>query len=185
MKIIVASQNPVKLNAVKTGFAQMFPNESLEVEGVTVESGVGVQPLSDEETLQGARNRAAASRKIRPEAEYWVGVEGGVEDLAAEGLLAFAWVVILSGDQTGKGKSGGFFVPPRIAELVRGGKELGEADDLVFGQTNSKQANGAVGILTGDVIDRTRLYVDAVVFALIPHIHPELYPGSSEVSVPV
>lgn len=55
------------------------------------------------------------------------------------------------------------------------GKELGEADDLVFGQTNSKQANGAVGILTDNVLTRTTFYEPAVILALIPFKNPELY----------
>ena len=59
--------------------------------------------------------------------------------------------------------------------LVREGKELGEADDIVFGKENSKQTYGAVGLLTGDVIDRTRFYEDAVVLALIPFRNPDLY----------
>jgi inosine/xanthosine triphosphatase len=176
LKIIVASNNPVKLNAVKEGFSRVYPTAVIEISGVKVESGVSVQPMTDAETLHGAENRAAAARLIQPDADYWVGVEGGIEDIPSEGMLVFAWIVILSAQQVGKGKTGGFYVPPRIAQLVREGKELGDADDLVFGRSNSKQANGAVGILTGDVIDRTRLYVDAVVFALIPHLHPELYP---------
>jgi non-canonical (house-cleaning) NTP pyrophosphatase len=58
---------------------------------------------------------------------------------------------------------------------VRQGMELGDADDAVFGRSNSKQANGAVGILTGNVIDRAELYEQAVVLALIPFKNPELY----------
>jgi non-canonical (house-cleaning) NTP pyrophosphatase len=53
--------------------------------------------------------------------------------------------------------------------------ELGEADDLVFGKANSKQQNGAVGLLTNDVIVRRTLYVPAVVMALIPFVKEELY----------
>jgi non-canonical (house-cleaning) NTP pyrophosphatase len=41
--------------------------------------------------------------------------------------------------------------------LVESGKELGDADDIVFGKSNSKQQNGAVGILTHDIITRTAL----------------------------
>jgi non-canonical (house-cleaning) NTP pyrophosphatase len=52
---------------------------------------------------------------------------------------------------------------------------LGEADDLVFGRSNSKQANGAVGLLTDDAVTRTTYYVPAVIFALIPFKNAELY----------
>ena len=75
----------------------------------------------------------------------------------------------------GKGRSGTFFLPPKIAELIRQGKELGEADDIVFERTNSKQENGAVGILTDGVVDRTKYYTEAVVLALIPFKNERLY----------
>ena len=57
---------------------------------------------------------------------------------------------------------------PKVAELVKQGKGLGEADDIVFGKTNSKQSNGGVGILTGDVLTRTPYYEPTVILALIP-----------------
>jgi non-canonical (house-cleaning) NTP pyrophosphatase len=87
-------------------------------------------------------------------------------------------VVVLSGDKIGKARTGAFFLPPAVARLVNEGIELGEADDMVFGRTNSKQKNGAVGLLTGDVIDRRLYYEQAVVLALIPFKNPDLYSSS-------
>jgi inosine/xanthosine triphosphatase len=173
--ILVASHNPVKIQAALAGFQRMFPDEQFLAEGVSVSSGVSHQPLTRAETLQGARNRAAGAHRLHPGADYCVGIEGGVED-GAEGLEGFAWVVILSGGREGKGCTGTFYLPPPVAELVRAGKELGEADDIVFGRTNSKQENGAVGILSGDVIDRSSFYTEAVILALFPFKNPQLYP---------
>jgi non-canonical (house-cleaning) NTP pyrophosphatase len=86
-------------------------------------------------------------------------------------------VVVLSpAGMAGKGRTGTFFLPPAVAALIQQGKELGEADDIVFAQSNSKQKNGAIGILTGDVIDRAALYEPAVIMALLPFKNPELYP---------
>ena len=172
--IIVASQNPIKLQAVQNGFTRMFPDEKFDAMGFSAPSGVNDQPASDEETLLGARNRAMEARAMHPNAHFWVGVEGGIQDQDGE-MTAFAWVVVLSPVHSGKGRTGTFFLPPEIAALVRQGVELGEADDIVFGRTNTKQANGAVGLLTGDVIDRAELYEGAVVLALIPFVNPNLY----------
>jgi len=58
---------------------------------------------------------------------------------------------------------------------VRAGVELGEADDIVFQRANSKQENGAIGLLTGDVIDRRQLYEHAIVLALVAFKNPSLY----------
>ena|SRR3989338_1271284 len=175
MKIVVASKNPVKLKAAEEGFKKMFPGGSFETIGVSVPSGVSDQPRSDKEALEGATNRAENAKAAMPEADFWVGLEGGVED-RDEGMIVFAWTVVLGKHgRIGRGKNSSFFLPPRIAELIREGKELGDADDIVFGRTNSKQANGAVGLLTNDVITRTVQFVEGVVLALIPFKNEGLY----------
>ncbi|TSC62737.1 MAG: putative inosine/xanthosine triphosphatase [Parcubacteria group bacterium Gr01-1014_48] len=174
-KIIVASKNPVKIRAAIAGFEKMFPDERLSVAGCVVSSGVGEQPKTDVETLQGAYTRALNALKHTFNADYSVGIEGGIEEKNGE-VEAFAWVVVMERDGgIGKGKTGIFFLPPQVTALIREGKELGEADDIVFGRSNSKQENGAVGILTNNVIDRTKYYTDAVVFALIPFKNRKLY----------
>ncbi len=176
--IALASLNPVKIQATLRAFQSMFPGEHFQVKSLTARSDVPLdipaQPISDEETLRGATQRAANAAAMVPEADYWVGIEGGVEDEDGE-MSAFAWVVVSSGDLMGKSRTGTFFLPREVADLVRQGKELGDADDIVFGRSNSKQENGAIGLLTGNVIDRVRLYEDAVVLALVPFKNVDLY----------
>jgi inosine/xanthosine triphosphatase len=175
-KIIVASKNPVKIKAVARGFRKMFPGEEFAIEGISVASGVREQPMDGAETLTGALNRANNAAHEEPDRDYWVGIEGGIELKDDEMMEAFAWVVIRSKDgAVGKGKTGTFFLPPKVAELIKAGKELGKADDIVFGRSNSKQENGAVGILTDNAIDRTSFYTEAVVLALIPLKNSALY----------
>jgi len=178
-RIAVASQNPVKLAAARQGFQAAYPGRECEVIPVSTSSGVSAQPFSDPETLSGAEERARQASLAQPEADYWVGIEGGVEEHPC-GMAAFAWVVVRGAAQTGRGRSAAFFLPEAVAALVRQGYELGAADDLVFGRNNSKQANGAIGLLTGDVIDRAALYIPAVIMALIPFKNPELYPPPAE-----
>lgn len=180
MKIIViASNNPVKIQATLNGFRRMFPNEEFEVTSVSVSSGVSDQPLSDEETLKGAVNRAQNAAEVKPQADYWVGIEGGVEADRGE-MGAFAWVAVKSSELMGKGRTGTFFLPEAVADLIRQGEELGRADDMVFNRENSKQEEGAIGLLTDSVIDRTSLYEHAVVLALVPFENPGLFVRPSE-----
>ena len=160
--IVIASQNPVKIRATLNGFQRMFPAEDFRVQT---------------EALQGALNRAKNAARGAP-GDYWVGIEGGVTEAMGE-MTAFAWIAIRSNGQVGKSRTGTFFLPGEVAELVRSGKELGEADDIVFGRNNSKQENGAIGILTGDVVDRTALYEQAVILALVPFKNLELYRGDT------
>jgi len=131
--------------------------------------------MGDEETLLGATNRANNVSKLVPEADYWVGIEGGLREINGE-MEAFAWMVVKSQQgKIGKGRSASFCLPVKIVELIKQGKELGDADDIVFGRTNSKQVNGAVGILTGDVLPRISYYEHGIILALIPFKNPDLY----------
>jgi inosine/xanthosine triphosphatase len=174
IRIVVASKNPIKVQAATQGFQRMFPEEEISTRMVSAPSGVSDQPFSDQEALQGAASRAHHARELTREADYWVGIEGGVQDWDSE-MAAFAWVVVLGHDLSGKGRTGTFFLPEAVVELIRQGKELGEADDIVFNRSNSKLENGAIGILTGDVIDRVQLYEQAVILALVPFKNPTLY----------
>ena len=174
-RIVIASDNPVKRRAVEGAVARMLPSEPFRVDPCAVASGVAEQPASEAETLAGAEGRAAAAAAEIPDAELWIGVEGGVED-RPEGLAAFAWVVVRSNDRVGRARSATFFLPESVAELVRSGVELGEADDRVFARTGSKRREGAVGLLTDGALDRRGLYEQAVLLALVPFAKPELYP---------
>ena len=173
MKIVGASKNPVKMDAVKEGLSS-FITEEFELIDVSVESGVSDQPMSDAETLSGALNRVQEAINQYPDRDYYVGLEGGVEQHGT-GLMAFAWMVISNGETAGKARTASFFLPPEVAKLVHDGMELGHADDIVFKKNNSKQQNGAIGLLTNDAITRKSLYLPAVQMAFIPFLNPELY----------
>ena len=119
MKIIVASKNPVKVNATRRAFEQMFPAENMfEVEGVSVSSGVRDQPLTFDETLLGARTRVDNAQAIYPDADYWVGLEGGV-DLHGGDMAVSGWVVARDrSGREGKSMTNTIYLPPKVAELV-------------------------------------------------------------------
>lgn len=172
-KIIIASKNPAKIQAVENAFSKVFPKEQFQYEGISVPSGVPDQPIGEEETLVGAENRVE-NAKQKFDGDYWVGLEGGVAESGNQ-LEAFAWMVIKSKEMYGKGRTGSFFLPSKVAELVHGGMELGHADDVVFGQSNSKQKGGAVGLLTNNLLTRTTYYEQALILALIPFINKEHY----------
>lgn len=180
-QIVVASTNPVKVEATRRGFHRMFPDEAstMMIESVSVPSGVREQPLSNAETLRGARQRVQGAIELIPSADYWVGLEGGIE-ADDHGVGSFAWIVIRSPQMSGQSRTGTFYLPPRVIDLMRRGKELGEANDLVFGASNSKHHSGAIGLLSADVVDRTQLYEQAVILALVSFKNPELYIDHAE-----
>lgn len=170
-KIIVASKNPTKIQAALQGFQEMFPKEIFEIMGINTPSGVNDQPIGDEETFLGAKNRAYAAQNAEPNADFWVGIEGG--NIAQNGEMeVMAWIIVLSKTTLGKARTAGFFLPKKIVALVNEGYELGHADDIVFGVDNSKQTTGSAGLLTDNVMNRVRFYTPAVILALIPFKNP-------------
>ncbi|MBK6798446.1 MAG: inosine/xanthosine triphosphatase [Acidobacteria bacterium] len=169
----VGSENPVKIGCVAESVRQYC--KDARVVGVPTSSGVSHQPVSDEEMLTGALNRARQAIDNLPEAGFGVGIEGGVLD-THEGMWAYAWVVIIDrAGSIGMGQTGRFLLPEGVAILVRDGMELGDADDHFFGRSNSKQNEGAIGILSDNRVTRLELYRPAVTFALLRFIHPEFY----------
>ena len=170
-KVIIASKNPVKINATKKAFEEVF-NDHFEFEGVSADSLVSDQPMSNEETLKGATNRIENIQNLK--ADFFVSIEGGV-DLLDDNYEAFAWIVISDKNKVGKAKTATFPLPMKISNLIKKGYELGDADDMVFKRSNSKQKNGAVGILSDNLITRTDYYTHAIILALIPFTNSKLY----------
>lgn len=175
MKIAVGTTNPVKIEAVRLAFASVWPNESLEVAGTKVESGVSEQPMSYEETILGAQNRAARVLVAVPEADYGVGLEGGLHKIGDKYFIG-GWVAVLDKNgQVGLGGSGSVELAPSVLELVLAGDEVGTACDKIFARQNIKQAEGYIGVVTNKILNRTSKFQSATVAALAKFIHPELF----------
>ncbi|GAG53742.1 unnamed protein product [marine sediment metagenome] len=154
MKVVIASQNPAKIRSVTEAFALQFPDTEIDFVPLSVESGVSDQPLSDNETRLGARNRARNACESRPDADFWIGLEGGIETIDDQ-LMAFAWMVVLGpGKQSGEARTVTLPLPPAVKTLVEEGLELGEANDKVFSTVNSKHKGGAFGLLTNGIYTR-------------------------------
>lgn len=174
MLVIVASHNPVKVAAVRQAFGAYFDPGQIKIETVDVESGVGDQPQNDAETRGGARNRADAAAVVQPDADYCVGLEGGIESVD-DHLMAFAWMAIRARNgRISEARTVTLPLPDAVRDLVRDGMELGDANDRVFATSNSKQKGGAFGLLTNGRYTREGVYAQALTIALVPFVH-ELY----------
>eukprot|EP00877_Chromochloris_zofingiensis_P010431 jgi/Chrzof1/5641/Cz16g09280.t1 len=176
---LVTSRNPVKVKAAQAALQRCLLNQQFAVQGVNCCSGVRDQPIGDEETLQGAINRLDAAA-CQQTADLLISIEGGVEwrNDSSE-LYCFAWAAVAApgSGKVSKARSAEFLLPPKLAELVRGGMQLGEADDQLFQRTKSGQGSGTIGHLTSNVITRQTYYEHAVIMALLPYMNPQLYPG--------
>lgn len=164
-RVIVASQNPVKLAVARKAFIQVFPNQALEIVAVQTDSGVPAQPF-DEQTLEGAMHRLAQIRMSHPNADYWISQEGGLFHDSVDVYHNRAWIVAC--DRQGhiaKSSTASFALPKGIATLVESGLELGEASDIYWNTTGLKHGVGGIGHLTDGLIDRTQFYVQAAIIA--------------------
>jgi inosine/xanthosine triphosphatase len=172
MHIAIGSTNPVKRMAAETVLAVVFPQAHFSC--LEVPSGVSDQPWGDDETRQGAYNRASAALE-RAQADAAIGLEGGVVECDF-GLMTTAWCVILTrGGAVGIGGGINILLPKSVAQVVRSGVELGRAMDALTGEHNTKQKNGAIGILTNGLLDRQQAYEVIIQLAAAPFRRPEFY----------
>lgn len=170
MKIAIGTKNPLKTAATQQAFEQWFSGQEIECIGVSVPSGVAEQPMTAEESIQGAMNRAEAILREVPDAMYGIGLEAGLEEVNGQWFVS-GWVAITSQSGTTYVASSGR--APVLAEVMKlvleKGYELGAADDEIFQLANSKQVNGYIGILTNNIITRTDGFRDAIITALGRH----------------
>jgi inosine/xanthosine triphosphatase len=171
-RIAVGSTNPVKIGAVRAVLGPLAPHAIIE--GVAVASGVPDQPVGDDETIRGAIARAKAALAATG-AELGVGIEGGVVD-AADAMRTCAWAAIVdAGGRSGVGGSLAMALPQRVADMIRGGMELGHAMDALVGAHDTKRGAGAVGILTRGLVDRQRAYEILVAYAAARFLNADWY----------
>jgi inosine/xanthosine triphosphatase len=171
MRVVISSHNPAKIRATREAFSLHFPGESIEYISASVESGVSDQPMTDDETRVGARNRARNASQLIPGADFWIGLEGGI-DTIDDTLMAFAWMAVQGADgRIGEARTVTLPLPPAVKSLVGQGMELGDANDKVFSTVNSKHEGGAFGLLTAGLYTRESVYTEALVIALVPFVN--------------
>jgi inosine/xanthosine triphosphatase len=169
-RVAVGSTNPVKIGASRAVMLRL--GADAEVMGIAAASGVPDQPWGDDETIRGALTRARAAR-LATDADLGIGIEGGVVANDDGSVRTCAWAAIVTRDgREGVGGSLVLTLPDRVAELVRGGMELGLAMDAVSGTHNVKHGQGAVGILTRGLVSRQQAYETLVAYALAPLLAP-------------
>lgn len=173
IRVAVASQNPVKVNAAKQALSLMFSDCYVECQGVSVPSGVSEQPLDWRETRQGALNRVN-NLLLQSEADYYVAIEGGV-DYFEDGPATFAFVVIHDGEQQSVGRTAQLPLPKSVYQRLVKGEELGPVMDDIFGTTNIKQAGGAIGLLTDHHVTRQQQYEQGLLMAFGPFLKSNIY----------
>jgi inosine/xanthosine triphosphatase len=164
MHFFVGTTNKAKLEAVKQATQDQWPDATIV--GYEVESGVPSQPMTDDETVTGAQNRAKAALEKGQE-EYptlssseclGIGLEGGVTLIHNE-LWSTVWAAVtdISGEVfTANGAR--MKLALQIAQPILNGAEMGPLMEKLMGIENVRQKQGMLGIVTKNYVTRTEEY---------------------------
>lgn len=179
--VAVGSTRRPKLDAVRDALIAIAPhmpgNPRFDVASADVPSGVRHTPLSREEIMTGARHRAEALQRIARENnepwEYFVGLEGGIDIIQEHGMRwAFleSWAYVTDGaGRESFGRSGAVLLPePLAVSVVDRGIDLSQAIDAYADGRGIRDAQGAWGVLTGNLITRLDSFRIAVINAFAP-----------------
>lgn len=151
MDIIIGSKNPTKVKAVQTVFS------TEQVRMLDVKSEVADQPFSDEETRQGAINRAQQCASSITNTTG-IGLEGGVMYVNKELFLCNWGALVTPKGDTYTAGGARIKLPEEIGNQLHHGKELGEIIDLYANKHAVRKREGAVGIFTNDLISRKDMF---------------------------
>jgi inosine/xanthosine triphosphatase len=204
--IAVGSKRGPKVNAVREALeacgTMLAPGAEFDVVGLQVESGVSHTPLTRQELMIGARQRAEAlvslARAPGQNWDFFAGLEGGLDivkeesstdatsrDLFASGLgprriFLESWAYVTDGNRGFYGCSGSIELPEALArEVLDRGVELSVAIDRFAGAAGIRDAQGAWGVLSGNLITRQEAFRVAVIAALAPFYNARMYSGAA------
>jgi len=179
MIIAVGSTNKAKVLAVKEVLLDSVYFSKVKVIEFSVSSDVSDQPISLQETIQGAKNRAKNAFE-KCDCKYSFGIESGLMEASgtASGYLHVSACCIYDGINYHTGLSTGFEIPPQILELILNKKmDLSQAclHSGISSNTKIGSTEGLIGVLTKGKIDRKEYSKQCVIAAVLQLENYEWY----------
>lgn len=173
-KIVLTSINPVKLSAVQKVTSMLYADQHFEYITLSLEKD-GPEPIGRANILKQIQEALDSAKKEIVDAEYYVCVEGGMEEFDTQ-MHETAYVVV-ENKNAGKGVSScaSFRVPTWIAEEVKKGRGFADAVDVFFKTQGTKQGGGFVKILTDGVINKEEHCMQALTIAFASADKSEWY----------
>lgn len=174
--IAVGSTTPPKVEAVKE-IAKDYPIlAQAQVVPIAVKSGVTDQPLSLEETILGAKNRALGAFQKCEGCHLSFGIESGLMQAPGTqtGYFNISVCSIYDGKNHHIGLSTGFEVPASILKLVLEKKiDLNQAcyEAGITDKARVGAEEGLIGILTNGRVTRQQYSRECIATALIQLEH--------------
>ena len=172
MIIAVGSTNHVKVQAVEEIIQEYPVLAGGRVVAISTASGVSEQPLSLEETILGAKNRAKNAFDVSQPCQYGIGIEGGLCESPGTrtGFMVINVCAIFDGTHHYVGFTSGYEVPSQILECILTQKmDLSQAC-LHSGITSKAKigaSEGLIGILTQGRVDRKQYMKECITMSLV------------------
>lgn len=175
MKILIGTKNPGKIEGARQAFEKYFKN--VEIEGISVDSEVGNQPVN-EEIFQGAKNRVKNLKKYAKEnnikTDYYIASEAGITNLLGDWIDINAVVIENAEGFQSVGTSQGFPIPEKYVKEIQE-TELGKVMDKIFNKEQLGKGKGGISLLTKGEVSRIELTKSAFLMALISHINGDVW----------
>ena len=152
MKVVIGSSNLPKRNAVESSFKAVFPDEDIIIETVSTDSGVSSHPTSGGESITGALTRVTRAKELVADADYYVGIEGGLLRVSGR-AWEIGWIAISNSDgKIATGLSSGIELQGSILRAVTDGIELNKVLESEYGIQSAGSSNGFYGLATNDLV---------------------------------
>lgn len=180
MIVAVGSTNEAKVLAVKESLSASPRFSNAKIVSLSASSDVSSQPLSLQETILGAKNRAKNAFNNCEGCAYSFGIESGLMESpeVATGYLHTCAGCIYDGTRYYIGLSTGFEVPPQILTLLLENKmDLSQAclESGISHNSNIGSTEGLIGVLTKGKIDRKEYSRQCILTALLQLENAEWY----------
>ena len=147
MKICIGSLNKVKVQAVQAKLASL----GNVIVSKDAPSQVSNQPMTDQETVTGAKNRALFARQY---GDIGIGLEAGIERLGEQVFLVNWGVLVDEHNQCYYAGGTRLPLPTELAIQLDGTVELADVIDNYAKRQDVRSKEGAIGILTADHCSR-------------------------------
>ncbi len=155
MKILIGTTNKAKTTAVRNIADLYFPDVTYE--NHVVPSLVAEQPIGNEETRQGAINRARQLVELI-DGDIGIGLEGGVFQID-EIMYVCNWgALVTKSGELYTATGAGVPLPEEVSAQIREGKELGPVMDVFTNKNGIRHEEGAIGVFTNGLVTRSQMF---------------------------
>ena len=159
-KIYLGTQSEQKLQIVKSYFTNII-REEISIKTKDVKSEIMDQPLTEEITIDGAKNRSRNAIKDEKNYDFSIGLEGGLSLINSIYYLVCV-VSIFENNKFYVGVSKKIPLPILVSNKIKNGKEFGIVIREYKNNLENTLENKKLIELTDELISREKSFTEAL-----------------------